>query len=120
VSTPRADDAGDAAGVIYEVNLDLDAAIADDYLAWLRDHIAQICALPGFLGATLHTVADPLADPGRNALCVQYRLRDQTALDAYLRDHAPRLRADGVARFGGQFNASRRILHPIASQSPPL
>lgn len=114
MSAPRADDAGEATGVIYEVNLDLDAAIADDYLAWLREHIAQICALPGFLGATVHVVADPVAEPGRSALCVQYRLRDQTALDDYLRDHAPRLRADGMARFGGKFSASRRILHPIA------
>ncbi|KWS06042.1 hypothetical protein AZ78_3596 [Lysobacter capsici AZ78] len=115
MSAPRADTAGDVAGAIYEVNLDLDAAIADDYLAWLREHIAQICALPGFLGATLHLVADPLAEPGRRALCVQYRLRDQAALDDYLRDHAPRLRADGMARFGGKFSASRRILHPIAN-----
>lgn len=115
MSAARADAAGDVAGAIYEVNLDLDASIADDYLAWLREHIAQICALPGFLGATLHLVADPLAEPGRRALCVQYRLRDQAALDDYLRDHAPRLRADGMARFGGKFNASRRILHPVAN-----
>jgi antibiotic biosynthesis monooxygenase (ABM) superfamily enzyme len=109
------DDAATAAGVIYEVNLDLDAAIAADYLAWLREHIAQICALPGFLGATLHLVSDPVAEPGRSALCVQYRLRDQSALDDYLREHAPRLRADGMARFGGKFSASRRVLQPIAS-----
>ena len=33
--------------------------------------------------------------PGRASLCVQYRLVDQAALDVYLRDHAPRLRAEG-------------------------
>ena len=116
MSTPRTDDASEAAaGLIYEVNLDLDAATADDYLAWLREHIAQICALPGFLGATLYVVTDPASAPGRNALCVQYRVRDQSALDDYLRDHAPRLRADGMARFGGKFSASRRVLQPIAN-----
>ncbi|QWF16655.1 DUF4286 family protein [Lysobacter capsici] len=119
MSAPRVGDVGDAsatlAGLIYEVNLDLDAAIADEYLAWLREHIAQICALPGFLGATLHAVSDPVAEPGRSALCVQYRVRDQSALDDYLRDHAPRLRAEGVARFGGKFSASRRVLQPLAN-----
>jgi hypothetical protein len=41
---------------------------------------------------------------------VQYRLIDAAALEAYLRDHAPRLRADGVARFGERFRAQRRVL----------
>ena len=36
--------------------------------------------------------------------CTQYRLRDDAALADYLREHAPRLRADGMARFGGRFN----------------
>lgn len=110
----RADEAGSNAGVIYEVNLDLDAAIADEYRVWLREHIAQICALPGFLGADLHAVTDPAPAPGRSALSVRYRLRDAAALDDYLREHAPRLRAEGTARFGGRFNASRRVLRVIA------
>ncbi|MGO1073455.1 DUF4286 family protein [Lysobacter sp. CA199] len=101
---------GVAQAVIYEVNLDLDASIAEDYLAWLRPHMREICALPGFLGASLHEVSEPAAEPGRVALCVQYRLRDQSSFDDYQRDHAPRLRADGIARFGGKFNASRRVL----------
>lgn len=102
--------AGLPAAVIYEVNLDLDAAIHDDYLAWLRAHIAEICALPGFTGAQLFEVVDPTPASGRVAWCVQYALRDQTALDAYLREHAPRLRAQGIARFGDRFRASRRVL----------
>jgi hypothetical protein len=100
--------------LIYEVNLDLDAAIAGDYLAWLRPHMRELCALPGFVGASLHEVVEPAAEPGRVGLCVHYRLRDQAALDDYLREHAPRLRADGMARFGGRFNASRRVLRSIA------
>ena len=41
---------------------------------------------------------------------MQYRLRDQASLDAYLRDHAPRMRAQGVEKFGEQFRAERRVL----------
>lgn len=104
----------DEATLIYEVNLDLEAAIAPDYLAWLRPHIAEICALPGFLGASLHEVHEPAAEPGRVALSVRYRLRDRAALDAYLHTHAPRMRADGIRRFGSRFNASRRVLNVLA------
>ena len=102
------------AGLVYEVNLDLEAGIRQAYLAWLGEHIAEICALPGFAGARLFEVADPAPPPKRVHLCVQYRLADEAALAAYLRDHAPRLRADGQARFGGRFAATRRVLTGLA------
>ena len=98
------------ADVVYEVNLDLDATIRGEYLAWLAAHVEQICALPGFTGAVVFEVTDPPPAPGRASLSVQYRLVDQAALDVYLRDHAPRLRAEGLARFGTRFRASRRVL----------
>jgi hypothetical protein len=101
------------ARVVYEVNLDLDASIADDYRAWLEAHIREILGLPGFTGARLAQVDDPAPPSGRVALCVQYTLRDAAALDEYLREHAPRLRAEGQARFGGRFNAQRRVMRVL-------
>lgn len=105
------------AGIVYEVNVEVDAGIATAYRAWLHDHIAEILALPGFVDARAFDVLDPPASSGRIGLCVQYRLTDADALDAYLRDHAPRLRADGVARFGERFRAQRRVLRERASTS---
>ena len=96
--------------VIYEVNIEVDAAAHDEYRVWLRDHIAEILALPGFAGAKVFEVLEPPPSAGRVGLCVQYALKDRASLDDYLRDHAPRLRADGVARFGDRFQAARRIL----------
>jgi antibiotic biosynthesis monooxygenase (ABM) superfamily enzyme len=98
-----------AQGVIYEVSLDIESAIAEDYRAWLRQHVAQMLALPGFLSAQVFDVLEPAA-PGRAAYCVQYRLRDAAALADYLRDHAARMREEGTTRFGDRFHASRRIL----------
>lgn len=105
-------------GVTYEVNLDIDAAIRAEYLAWLRVHVAVIRALDGFTGAECFEVLDPPAAAGRAMFCVQYRLVDAAALEAYLRDHAPRLRAEGVARFGERFRASRRVLATRALDAP--
>jgi hypothetical protein len=100
--------------VVYEVNLDLEAAIRADYLAWLEAHVAEILALPGFTAAQILEVTEPAAAPGRASLCVQYRLTGQDALDVYLAEQAPRLRAEGMARFGGRFTASRRVLATLA------
>lgn len=96
--------------VIYEVNIEVDASAHEEYRVWLRDHVAEILALPGFTGAKVYEVLEPPPSAGRVGLCVQYSLRDQVALDDYLRDHAPRLRADGLARFGDRFQATRRVL----------
>ena len=103
-------DVSAAVGLVYEVDLEVEAAMAADYRAWLRGHVAEILALPGFLGATLSEVLDPVPQSGFVGFCVQYRLVDQAAYAAYLRDHAPRMRADGEARFGGHFRARRRVL----------
>jgi hypothetical protein len=96
--------------VIYEVNIEVDAAAHDDYRLWLREHIAEILALPGFTGAKIFEVQEPPPSAGRIGLCVQYLLNNRESLENYLRDHAPRLRADGVARFGDRFQATRRVL----------
>lgn len=95
--------------IVYEVNLEIDAAIAPDYLAWLEGHLREIRALPGFLGAELFDDTQAGDTPQRR-LCVQYRLGSRADLEDYLRDHAPRMRADGETRFGGRFRASRRVL----------
>jgi hypothetical protein len=99
-----------AAMIVYEVNLEIDAGIAAEYRDWLDAHVAEILALPGFTGARILEVLEPAPPSRRIALCVRYTLADATALDVYLREHAPRLRAEGVARFGDGFRAQRRIL----------
>lgn len=96
--------------MIYEVNLWVDAAIADDYRAWLARHVDEMLALPGFVEARVFEVLEPAPEQGEVALCVQYRLRDAQALDEYLQHHAAAMRNDGLARFGGRFRASRRVL----------
>ncbi len=100
--------------IVYEVNLFVRREVEAAYRAWLDAHVREIVALDGFEGAEVFERRDPAAAAGELALCTQYRLRDAAALEAYLREHAPRLRADGVARFGDAFRAERRVLEPLA------
>ncbi|MBS0462692.1 MAG: DUF4286 family protein [Proteobacteria bacterium] len=98
--------------VIYEVTVQVPASRGDEYLAWLRAHVADMLALPGFEDAALEALCDE--SPGARGWCVRYRLRDRTALDDYLREHAARMRGDGLARFGDGLRAQRRILSPLS------
>ena len=97
--------------VIYEVTVHARAAIAEAFLEWLRGHIDLIVQLPGFQGAELNALVTE--STAEKSWCVRYRLRDRAALDDYLRDHAPQMRADGIARFGDAFRAERRVLVPL-------
>lgn len=94
--------------LIYEVNLDVDRGVAGAYAAWLGPHIGEVLAVDGFASAEWWSVDD--APAGRVLWCVQYRVQDRAALDAYLAHHAARLRGDGLTRFAGRFSASRRVL----------
>ena len=100
--------------LVYEVSLRVQRAIAAEYLPWLRAHIEQLLTLPGFLDATLYAIdAEAATEDAGVGWCVHYRLRDRAVLEAYLRDHAPRMREEGVARFGAGFRAERRILRVL-------
>lgn len=96
--------------IVYQVELEMDAGMRDEYLAWLREHVAAMLALPGFLGAEILERLDPAPLAGRWVVTVHYRLRDEAAWLAYLEDHAPRMRAQGLARFGTRVRASRQLL----------
>ena len=103
--------------LIYEVNLTVDGDIANEYSAWLREHIREILKLDGFESAAWFARSDDAdtipdgdepADP--REWTVHYQVRSREALQAYFDEHAARFRQDGIDQFEGQFSADRRIL----------
>jgi hypothetical protein len=97
-------------GVIYEVELEADRAIEKSFDTWLRDHVADVLQFEGFQSADiLHTDS---GDPERIRRLVQYRLHDRAALERYLRDHAERMREEGVGRFAERARSVERVLEP--------
>jgi hypothetical protein len=94
--------------IIYEVDLEAEAAIEGPFDTWLRDHIADVLQFPGFLSAEV--LADTAPIDGRIRRTVQYRLRDRVALDEYLDKYAPRMRTEGMALFGERFSTAPRVL----------
>eukprot|EP01114_Cavostelium_apophysatum_P014608 TRINITY_DN3826_c0_g1_i2.p1 TRINITY_DN3826_c0_g1~~TRINITY_DN3826_c0_g1_i2.p1 ORF type:complete len:120 (+),score=1.15 TRINITY_DN3826_c0_g1_i2:68-427(+) len=105
--------------VIYEVNLAIDPETSAYYLAWLKDHIKHILTLDGFTSAEIFNRKDPdeaekLALKENPTLwslyTVQYRVKTLAHLNDYLTNHAATMRKEGIDRFGGKFNAYRRIL----------
>lgn len=103
--------------VIYEVNLELDRTIEIDFARWLNAHVKEMLTLPGFVAAEVATEERETGQPARWS--VRYSLKSRPALEAYFRDHAERMRAAGIARFGQGLSASRRILLPVEGGQKP-
>ena len=96
--------------VIYEVDAQLDPAVAADFDAWLPGHVREVIGCPGFTGAEIQTPVEQAE--GALLRRTQYRLESMAALQRYLEEHAPRLRADGLARFGDKVTFARRVYTP--------
>ena len=97
--------------VVYEVNLTVDRDIADEYAGWLGEHVCEMLALPGFESAEWLEDAEADASAGADPRwTVHYRLGSYDDFLRYEREHAPRMRAEGLERFGTKFSATRRLL----------
>lgn len=83
--------------ILYEVNAEFaNASIADAWAKWVLDeHIADVVAAGASSGRLVRIDGDD--DVPRWS--AQYEFTSRATLDAYLRDHAPRLREEGTRRF---------------------
>ncbi len=93
---------------IYEVKVEAEEAIAEAYFGWLTEHLQEVVAAAGFSKGEIYALEGPPA--GFKAWVCHYHARHREQIESYLQKHAPRLRADGVNRFGNRFRAERRIL----------
>jgi|CXWL01.1.fsa_nt_gi heme-degrading monooxygenase HmoA len=99
--------------IVYEVNIRVQNDVADDYRAWLGDHVRHLLTLPGFLSAEV-LIAEPNPDNvGLDEIVVVYRLESHHALLRYFAEHAPAMRARALERFAEKFFITRRVLAPL-------
>lgn len=104
--------------LIYEVNLTVEAEIADAYRAWLSHHIDAMLALPWFTQATWFERDPKDEDVSDDVVLwtVHYTAPDRDHFERYLAQDAAAMRQDGLSSFPGRFTASRRLLTPVATR----
>lgn len=98
---------------IYEVNISVLPDVFESYRKWLLPHAAEVCKLGGF---SSYKVFDVDVFGGKSLgkdIVVHYVAPTRETVDAYLRDHAQRLRQEAVDKFGASFNAHRRLLKGV-------
>jgi hypothetical protein len=103
--------------IVYEVQLSVQIGIEQEFRVWLNDHVQEMLQIDGFLKATIDEISEPVSEH-TEFLC-RYYLRSELDLFDYLELNAPRIRQDGIDRFGTQFKASRRIMRQIGQFENP-
>ena len=98
--------------ILYNVTSSLDAAIADDWLAFMRDvHMPEVLATGCFIKCQLCRLLNEEDDGITYA--AQYYCISLEQLEAYQQHFAPALRADMEKRFGGKYAAFRTVLEVV-------
>lgn len=84
--------------VVYTVTSTMpDAPTGERYVAWLTGGHVQAVLDAGASDARVVRLLEP---PGPPRIRSEYVFPSLGAYETYVRDHAPALRADGLARFG--------------------
>ena len=102
--------------IIYNVTINVDESIHDEWLSWIKEHIPQVLATGKFSEAKLTKVLVE-EDMGGVTYSIQYRAHSREALDNYYRDDAERLRQKGSTRFADKMLAFRTELEVIDEYS---
>ena len=111
---------GPSGWLLYQIDIELDPAIAGDFDAWLPGHVDDVLRVAGFAHADI-LVRDEVADGPRKGWqrrSVHYRVREKSQLDTYLDVHAAAMRAQTVERFGEHATFERRTLTQSAHRTP--
>ncbi len=102
--------------IIYNVTVNVDDSIHDEWLKWIKEHIPQVLATGKFAGAKLTKVLVE-EEMGGTTYSIQYKAHSRKALDAYYAEDAEELRSDGLNRFKGKSLAFRTELEVIDEYS---
>jgi Domain of unknown function (DUF4286) len=102
--------------IIYNVTINVDKSIHDEWLIWIKEHIPQVLATGKFTEAKLTKV---LVDEelGGTTYSVQYRAKSREDLDNYYKFDADKLRNEGLAKFADKMLAFRTELEIVDEYS---
>ncbi len=100
--------------MFYAVTASLpDEPLRDEYVAWLTGgHVQDVIAAGAIEARVVVLDPEPSEKVGVRVESL-YMFPTRQALDAYIRDHAPRLRAEGVAKFGDRGVTFTRRIGPV-------
>ncbi|WP_350292539.1 DUF4286 family protein [uncultured Croceitalea sp.] len=101
-------------GIIYNVTINIEESVHDTWLNWIKTkHIPDMLATKKFSSAKMCKVLVE-EDMGGITYSVQYVCKDMDTLQAYYREDAAKMRAEGIKLFPNKFVAFRTEMEIIS------
>lgn len=98
--------------IIYNVTLNIDNSIHDEWLEWIKQHIPKVLATGLFLKATFTKVLVEESIEGLT-YSIQYLAHSKEAIESYHKQYAADIQAEGLQKFGDKMLAFRTELEWI-------
>ena len=98
--------------IIYNVTLNIENSIHDEWLEWIKQHIPKVLATGLFLKATFTKVLIEESIEGLT-YSIQYLAHSKEALESYHKQYAADIQAEGSEKFGDKMLAFRTELEWI-------
>lgn len=102
---------------IYNVTINIDDEVKDEWLTWMETHILDVLNTGKFVAAKLTQVLVE-EEMGGTTYSVQYSAKTKEDLQNYYKEDAKRLRGDGLRKFGDKMVAFRTELRLIKEFYP--
>jgi hypothetical protein len=95
--------------IIYNVTINIDAAIHEEWLTWMKAiHIPEVMATGYFIESKICKIIGD-EETGIN-YAIQYTAQTMEHYETYKANHAPALQQKVTARYPGKFVAFRTLL----------
>lgn len=102
--------------IIYNVTVQVDTEIVDDWLSWMKEtHIPDVMATGMFESYQISRIIKD--SPDGISYAVQYICQDMKTLHQYQVHHAQKLQAEYKKRYDGKYVAFRTLMEIVASSS---
>jgi hypothetical protein len=105
--------------VIYRVTVQVETAIEEEWVGWMRsEHIPEVMKTGFFVDTQFARVVEPESADSAE-YCIEYRCRSVAGLEAYRTRDAARLQAEHTDRYRGRVTAVRQVLSTIDLPEDP-
>ena len=99
--------------IIYNVTVNIDADVHNDWLQWMKKtHIPDVMATGFFLSNKISKVLTG-DEEGGLTYSIMYTCENMEAYERYQAEKAPALQADHTERYAGKFGAFRTLLEVV-------
>lgn len=104
---------------IYNVTVNIDDSVHDEWLVWIDKHIPEVLATGRFVSAKMTQVLVE-EEMGGVTYSIQYTAKTREDLDMYYQHDAANLRNDGMKKFADKMVAFRTELKVINEYYPKV